>query len=172
MKTARFIHAPLMALIILLAGCLPSAAEYPVLDPSAMEAKLSESKGTPTLVVFWATWCPPCMKEIPELERYKREAGDSVDILAISVNDGPEQIDKFFGGETPLDVYRATEGLLRKRRISGIPRSDFYNASGEHLYSFEGYSPEVLHTLMRSLTHPDEFSAAEHDALRNRFPTK
>lgn len=161
-----------MALIILLAGCLPSAAEYPVLDPSAMEAKLSESEGTPTLVVFWATWCPPCMKEIPELERYKREMGDSVDILAISVNDGPEQIDKFFGGETPLDVYRATEGLLRKRRISGIPRSDFYSASGEHLYSFEGYSPKVLHTLMRSLTHPDEFSAEEHDALRNRFPTK
>ena len=35
---------------------------------------------------FWATWCPPCIKEIPELQKLKKEFGTSVEVFFISVD--------------------------------------------------------------------------------------
>lgn len=41
--------------------------------PAGGELKLSSFHGKPLVLNFWATWCPPCLKEMPELERFYRE---------------------------------------------------------------------------------------------------
>lgn len=171
MKT-RFQRAFLLTALLLLTGCLFGAAEYPELDPAGLDSMLEESKGKPAYVVYWATWCPACMKEIPALEEYKTAMGDDVRIMAVSVNDTSEALNRFFGSGTSLDVYRATKDLLRQRNIGPIPRTDIYAADGTLVYSVEGYTPMLFDILGRSVTHPGEFSDEQHEAMRNRFPAR
>ena len=44
------------------------------------------------LLNFWATWCPPCIKEIPELVKLKKKYKDSIEVLFISVDSNPEKV--------------------------------------------------------------------------------
>lgn len=162
----------MLVLATLLAGCLSDTAEYPVLDAKGLGRVVTENKGAPSIVVYWATWCPGCMKEIPALESLKKKAGDELHVAAVSVNDSPEALEKFFGGETNLDVYRATDELLQRRMIGPIPRSDVYDVEGNVLYTVEGYAPMVLDVLARSVAHPDEFTKEQHETLKARFPAK
>ncbi|MFH1808880.1 MAG: TlpA disulfide reductase family protein [Pseudomonadota bacterium] len=54
---------------------------------------LSGFKGRPAVVNFWATWCPPCLAELPELEKAHRLLGDRVDFYGLAVESGtPAQV--------------------------------------------------------------------------------
>lgn len=65
---------------------------------------LSDYKGKIVLVHFWATWCPPCVEEMPRLEQlYRTFSGRDFEILAVSVDEG--------GEETVLS-------FLRRNRVS------------------------------------------------------
>lgn len=56
-------------------------------DPSGIKHALSEWKGRPLLINFWATWCAPCRREIPLLKRLRHErAADGVEIVGIAVD--------------------------------------------------------------------------------------
>lgn len=56
-------------------------------DASGVTHKLSEWKGQPLMVNFWATWCDPCRREIPLLKRLRQErAGESLEIVGIAVD--------------------------------------------------------------------------------------
>ncbi|MEN2766342.1 TlpA family protein disulfide reductase [Ornithinibacillus xuwenensis] len=48
------------------------------------KVKLSELKGKKVLVNFWATWCPPCKEEMPELQQFYEDHGDEITIIAIN----------------------------------------------------------------------------------------
>jgi thiol-disulfide isomerase/thioredoxin len=63
--------------------------------------KLSELKGRWVLVNFWATWCAPCRDEMPSLEMLHRRFGDRLTMLAVSVDDDPAQVARFFGDTRP-----------------------------------------------------------------------
>ena len=58
---------------------------------------LSDQKGKVVLVHFWATWCPPCVEEMPDLERlYQEFRGPDFEVLAISVDEeGPGKVRAF-----------------------------------------------------------------------------
>jgi thiol-disulfide isomerase/thioredoxin len=43
--------------------------------PEGGELVMAELRGRPLLLNFWATWCPPCLKELPELDRFQRQFG-------------------------------------------------------------------------------------------------
>ncbi len=59
---------------------------------SALDGKqmgLSDYRGKVVMVHFWATWCPPCVEELPTLERiYRSFAGRDFELLAVSVDEG------------------------------------------------------------------------------------
>lgn len=56
-------------------------------DPQGAPHKLSEWKGRPLMVNFWATWCDPCRREIPLLKRLRKErSGESLEIVGIAVD--------------------------------------------------------------------------------------
>lgn len=59
---------------------------------------------TTTVVNLWATWCAPCRREIPDLERFHRSNSDSIDLIGINIGDDPEQIIEFLDGLTDPTV--------------------------------------------------------------------
>ena len=48
---------------------------------------LSELQGKPVIINFWATWCGPCVKEMPAFERLKDDFGDKIGIIAVNCGD-------------------------------------------------------------------------------------
>ena len=53
---------------------------------------LSELQGKPVIINFWATWCGPCVKEMPAFERLKDDFGDKIGIIAVKCGDGAETV--------------------------------------------------------------------------------
>ncbi len=49
---------------------------------------LSEMKGKPVILNFWASWCPPCKMEMPDFEKMYRKYGDDVSFIMINMTDG------------------------------------------------------------------------------------
>lgn len=53
--------------------------------------------GRPVLVVFWATWCPTCRKELPELQKlYERHRAAGFELLALSIDAGQIEVEEFW----------------------------------------------------------------------------
>ena len=55
---------------------------------------LSELKGTPVVINFWASWCPPCKQELPDFEAMYKKYSPQVDFMMINVTDGAQETEK------------------------------------------------------------------------------
>jgi len=56
---------------------------------------LSQFRGKPVLLNFWATWCPPCVEEIPSLVALQSQVGDRIVILTVSMDVDKSAYDSF-----------------------------------------------------------------------------
>ncbi len=110
-----------------------ASAEIDLRDLSGKEWKLSDLRGKVVLVNFWATWCPPCRKEIPDLGvLYARFQERGFAILAISDEEAgkvaafaKEQNIKY---PILLDTGRRVHDLFG---VEGIPKSFVYDRDGK-----------------------------------------
>lgn len=93
------------ALVSFLVACADPAAiptiGQPVADVSFVDlegrsVQLSDFRGEVVLLNFWATWCPPCVDEMPSLEKLQTALGDKgLRVLAVSVDDSLEDVERF-----------------------------------------------------------------------------
>src|SRR6266540_1690823 len=58
-------------------------------DPDGADISLAELAGRPLLVNLWASWCAPCVKELPTLDGLSRSSGTKLQVAAISQDSGP-----------------------------------------------------------------------------------
>ncbi len=73
--------------IILILTVMPSYAQPPVVSFDQLKPRLSTNSDSVYVVNFWATWCVPCVKELPEFEKINEIYGDSkVKVLLISLD--------------------------------------------------------------------------------------
>ncbi len=64
--------------------------------PSGETARLSDYDGKFLLLNFWATWCSPCLKEMPDLdEAYQALGKDGLAVIAVSMGEGGKRVEKF-----------------------------------------------------------------------------
>ena len=79
--------------------------DFQLPDATGRTVSLSQQKGHPVLVNFWATWCPPCVDEVPSIEDLARRLkGTDMRMLAVSVDDDWDQIRRFFAKGSDIGV--------------------------------------------------------------------
>lgn len=92
---------------------------------------LSQSKGNVILINFWATWCPPCIAEMPSLQALYNEYGDKVDFYFVS-SEKPEMLSKFLQkkGYT-FPVYIQFQEAPLELQSNALPTTYLISKSGE-----------------------------------------
>ncbi len=115
---------------------------------TGQQVSLRQSLGSITLLVFWATWCQPCIMEIPSLNKLQAEFQNSgLKIISINVDDPQgykiSEIRKRYPIQYP--VLLGDEAVMAKfGGISSLPTSFFVSKDGKLLEKVEGLLPEYL----------------------------
>ena len=128
--------------------------EFTLLDPPqpapglgfttrAGEAKsLADFRGRAVLVNLWATWCEPCVEEMPSLDRLQAKLGDRLTVLAISEDRrGGDVVEPFLRklGLKNLGVYLDSKNAaLRDFKIEGLPTSVLIDRDGRMRFRVVG----------------------------------
>ncbi|SRR6478672_9317585 len=93
--------------------------------------KLSNFKGKKVMLNFWATWCPPCKAEMPEMEQFYKQGNKDVVILAVNID--PENDVKGFVDKNGItfSIPMDTEGKVNSiYQILSIPTTYFIDRNG------------------------------------------
>lgn len=105
--------------------------------PDGSTARLAEVRSGPLLLHFWATWCPPCTKELPALLAYAAEA--DILVLAVSVDDGWDAVHRLLGPEIPQAVVRANSGDVKRAfDVHDLPVTYLVDSAGRLRLREEG----------------------------------
>jgi thiol-disulfide isomerase/thioredoxin len=111
-------------------------------------------KGKVVLLNFWATWCPPCRAEVPMLVDLATRYKDRVQILGISLDDGPQEVKAFVKDEgINYPVAMASRDILAEfGGVPALPTLFVVDPDGNVVQKHEGlYSRELYETEIRLL---------------------
>jgi len=120
------------------------APDFTVYTKDGSAVKLSDMRGKPVILNFWATWCGPCKMEMPHFEKAYKEYKDKIEFMMINPTDGyndtHKSVDKFINdnGYT-FPVYRDTKSdAITKYGISAFPTTFFIDSNGYLLGYYTG----------------------------------
>ena len=125
-KTAQELQANLVSRV-------PKAADFTLNDLEGNEVTLSEFRGKAVFLNFWASWCPPCKAEMPDIEQLYQETKDT-DLVILTINSGEgATVAKRFMDENNytfmvLDDYKGEVSDLYK--VMALPTSLFIDKNG------------------------------------------
>jgi thiol-disulfide isomerase/thioredoxin len=112
--------------------------DFQLPDAGGRTVSLSSQRGHPVLLNFWATWCPPCVDEVPSLEELARKLdGTDLRLLAVSVDDDWATIRRFFPKGSAIGVLLDTSHEIPKKfGTEKFPESFLVDAAGRVRYYF------------------------------------
>lgn len=91
----------------------------------------AQPPGQPTLVNIWATWCPPCVHEVPLLVSFANAAAGKVAVVGVLTEDDPKLALKFARQfHMPYSSFIDDDGKVLRKFSSGPPVTLFIDASG------------------------------------------
>ncbi len=113
-------------------------------DPDGGEFDLSKFKGKPVLVNLWASWCAPCIKELPTLQQLKQAKADDgkLGVIAVSQDMAPQGSVEAFLAERDLGSFAAYHdadmNLTSALNIQIMPTTILYDAQGREVWRYVG----------------------------------
>ncbi len=109
--------------------------------PDGKPVTLAAFKGKPVLVNLWATWCGPCVKEMPSLDRLAKRGAGKLTVLVVNQTDKADAIAIWWAPRqfTMLKPYRDEDGKLGFDFESGVlPTTVLYDADGKEVWRIVG----------------------------------
>lgn len=86
-----------------------AAPDVALTGPGGRATRLGDHRGRPVLLHFWATWCPPCVDELPGLLDAAGEHEGELVLLAVSLDEDWAAVERFFDGSVPASVWRLAD---------------------------------------------------------------
>ena len=141
-------------------------------DLAGNTVSLSEFTGKIVLVNLWATWCAPCVREMPSLERVQSRLGDKIAVVAISEDHGGSKIVEPFIDKLELKsvkIYLDPKSTVERAfKVQGLPTSFLIDREGRVLGRVEGAAewdaPKLLKVLKSFLGDDEIIKASLHKA--------
>lgn len=145
-----------VALFIILAGCKekepPNNQDKPAVVKKAESEfdniKLTELDGTPIdlhqyknktiFINFWATWCGPCVQEMPSIQKAKTELKDE-DVLFLFASNEETEVIETFKQKQSYDFHYVKVENLEQLKIMALPTTYIFNAERKLVFSEMGY---------------------------------
>jgi thiol-disulfide isomerase/thioredoxin len=111
-------------------------------DPQGRPTSLAAFRGRPLLVNLWATWCGPCVVEMPQLDALAAREAERVQVLAISQDtDGRDGVTRFFAARrfARLQPYLDPRlDIMMALRVDTLPTTILYDARGREVWRMTG----------------------------------
>lgn len=125
--------------------------ELPDMDDKVI--KFSDYRGKVVLLNFWATWCPPCVREMPSMERLQQHIGNE-NFSVVAINQ-MEDVDQVFAFTGQLDIdptfeilFDSTSKVSQSYAVRGLPTTYLIDKRGNIRYRAVGgrdfNHPEVV----------------------------
>lgn len=134
------ILAIILSLVVLLAGCGGQglsvgdpAPDFQLNSLDGQTVSLSDFKGSPVLLNFWASWCGPCVKEMPYLQQiYDDWQVMGLTLLAVNIMESPSKVEDFMQSQgLTFPVLLDSEGEIAGQYVEeGIPTTFFIDTEG------------------------------------------
>jgi len=149
--------ATMAALVLWLGSCRnaepakigTTAPDFTVSD-GQRTVQLSQLRGKPVLLNFWATWCPPCVEEVPSLVALQQQMGDKVTVLAVSMDEDVDAYKAFTAKRMP-GLLTVRDGDKKSSALYGTfayPETFLIDKDGKIQRKFIGAvewtSPEMI----------------------------
>ncbi|HEY0149420.1 MAG TPA: TlpA disulfide reductase family protein [Allosphingosinicella sp.] len=119
-----------------------AAPDTPFENPDGERVTLAEFRGKPLLLNLWATWCAPCVKELPTLDALAVREGEKLQVLTVSQDmEGRAKVEAFLVKakyrtlEAWLDPQMA---LMSDLGVSTLPTTILYDADGREVWRIAG----------------------------------
>jgi len=126
-----------------------TAPDFSVTD-AGKTITLSQFRGKPVVLNFWASWCPPCVAEMPSLVQLQKQLGDKATVLAVSL-DSDDNAYKQFIRDHNIDLLTVRDSKQMSNALYGtfkFPETYIIDKTGKIVRKFIGEqdwtTPEIL----------------------------
>ena len=113
------------------------AVNFKLQDMDGKFHRLSDYKGQPVIINFWATWCPPCREELPSMNRgWAKIKSEGIAMLAINVGEDEDTVFTFTG-DYPIDftvLLDQSGDVINQWPIKGLPTTFVIDPQGRIVY--------------------------------------
>ena len=107
------------------------AFDFSAIDKDGKTVKLSDYKGKKVYINVWASWCGPCIREMPELEKVYQKLKDKEDVVFLSIT---SPSDDEFKNQSPQDKDKAT--ILAKAKELGVTYPVLFDVNDRFLINY------------------------------------
>jgi len=127
--------------------------DYLGVDSSGQEIRISDFRGKVVVATFWATWCPPCMQELPILELAQRQEMNRLKVIAVNYKERERTFKKFREKTSDYQMVftRGSRKIIRSYKVKALPYMVIVGKDGAVAYINKGYDKKMIPKLVDQL---------------------